>query len=176
LPDETPKVLIWADRQLGRLAGLFAGVGSIAILALMAITVIAVIWRYGLNHPIFGIEDLSVITLTLVAAAAVAYGGRSGAHVSVNVISNVFGRRMTRVSDLVMRTLTVAILALAVYGLFAKACGIEKACITGNFSIQHRPYFYVLGVAMALYGLHVLVQLLTGLAHWSGDDPNEAED
>ena len=173
----TSQTLDWVDRQLGRLAGLFAICGALAITGLMAITVVAVFWRYGLNNPIFGIEDLSVITLTIVAAAAVAHGGRTGAHVSVNLIGYVFGRKVTRYTDAVMRVLTVAICALAVYALFTKACGMEKACITGNFSIIHRPYYYVLGLAMAIYCAQMLLHLIVGLIHWHDPrDPNEPED
>jgi TRAP-type C4-dicarboxylate transport system permease small subunit len=172
----TPKYLLWADKQLGRLAGLFAIVGSVAIVGLMMITVIAVAWRYGLNDPIFGIEDLSVITLTFVAAGAVCFGARHNAHVSINIISYFAGRKVTRYTDALMRILVIGIVGLATYGLFTKACGIEKACITSNFSIVHRPYYYVLGLAMGLYGLHVLVQLLISLVHFNGADPTEERD
>lgn len=170
---ETPKPLLWADRQLGRLAGLLAVVGAVAVVGLMLITVVAVTWRYGLNDPIFGIEDLSVVTLTLVAGSAVAYGARHNAHVSVDVMSYFFGRNVSRYTDAVMRLLVVAIAALATYALFAKACGIEKACITNNFTIEHRPFYYFLGVSLGVYALHMLVQLLIGLWHFSGEDPNE---
>ena len=67
-------VLHQIDRQLGRLAGLFAVVGSLGIVILLGVTVVAVFWRYMLNAPIFGIEDISIVTLTLVAAGSVAYG------------------------------------------------------------------------------------------------------
>lgn len=146
------------------------------MLVLVGITVVAVGWRYGLNDPIFGIEDLSVVTLTVVAAAAVAYGGRRGAHVSVNIITYFFGRKVTRWTDAIMRAATVGIAGLATYGLFTRACGIEKACITGNFSIEHRMFYYVLGVALAIYTAQVALHLVIGLMHWSGEDPNEFED
>lgn len=168
-----PPALLWADRQLGRLAGLLAFIGAAAITALMGITVIAVTWRYVLNDPIFGIEDLSVVTLTLVAGAAVAYGGRHGAHVSVDVIAHVASRKVTRFTDAIMRLLAVAILSLATWALFAKACGIEKACITNNFSIEHRPFYYFLGVAIGVFALQMIVQLLVGLFHFRDEDPNE---
>ena len=77
------------DRQLGRLAGLFAVVGSLGIVILLGVTVVAVFWRYMLNAPIFGIEDISIVTLTLVAAGSVAYGARHGAHVAINLISGL---------------------------------------------------------------------------------------
>ncbi|QMU57344.1 MAG: TRAP transporter small permease subunit [Boseongicola sp.] len=173
---ETPKALIWADRLLMRAAGFLAILGGLGIVGLVVITIIAVFWRYALNNPVFGISDLSVVTLTIVTGGAVAYGARHNAHVSVNVISLVAGRKVTRWTDALMRVLTVAIAGLATYALFAKACGIEKACITNNFSIEHRPFYYFLGLCLAVYTLHVLVQLLVGLWHFGGDDPNEITD
>ncbi len=158
------------------MAELFAFAGSLAVFALVVVTIIAVLWRYGFNNPIFGIEDVSVVVLAVVAAASVCYGSRHNAHVSVNVMTYFFGRAVTRYTDAIMRSLTLGILVLATYALFTKACGIEKACITNNLNISHRPFYYILGVAIALYGAHVLVQLLIGLVHFSGDDPNAIED
>lgn len=129
----------------------------------MGITVVAVFWRYVLNNPIFGVEDLSIITLTIVAGASVAFGGRHGAHVAVDVISFRAGSGTIRYTNIVMRLLALAILGLATWSLFSKACGIEKACITGNFSIEHRPYYYFLGACLGVYALQVLVELLSGL-------------
>ncbi len=165
------------DEQLGRLAGLFALAGAVGIVMLLGVTVVAVFWRYMLNAPIFGIEDLSIVTLSVVSAGSVAYGGRKGAHVSINLLSYVAGRHVTRVTDAVMRFAVAAISLLAAYALVTKACGLEKACITSNLAIEHRPFFFVLAAAMGLYGLNMAVHLLIGLAHWADRcDPNEVED
>ncbi len=173
---QTPRILVRADRLVGWLAGLMALIGGLGIAALVVITLVAVLWRYGFNNPIFGISDLSVVTLTVVAGSAVAYGARHGAHVSVNVIGYVADRRLLRWSDAAMRMATVGIAGLATWSLFTKACGIEKACITNNFSIEHRLFYWFLGLALGLYTLQVLVQLLTGLWHFRGDDPNAISD
>ncbi|MGI9401076.1 MAG: TRAP transporter small permease [Rhizobiaceae bacterium] len=173
---QTPAILIRADNLIGKAAQFLALVGSLGIIGLVMITIVAVAWRYGLNDPIFGIEDLSIVTLTIVAGAAVAYGARTNAHVSISVIRFFGGRRLTRYTDAIMRVLTVAILALATYSLFAKACGIEKACITNNFSIEHRYFYYYLGISMGVYALHILVHFLISLYHFGSDDPNEIDD
>ena len=88
MPKQTPATLILAQQQLGYLAGLFAIVGGLAIIALMLITVVAVFSRYILNDPIFGIEDVSTMALTIVVGAAVAYGAQHQVHVSVNIITS----------------------------------------------------------------------------------------
>lgn len=172
----TPSSLVWADRQLGRLAGLLAWIGALGIIGLMVVTAVAVFWRYVLNNPIYGIEDLSIIALTFVAGGAVAYGGRRGAHVSVDLISMAAGRATTRLTDIVMRVMSLAILGLATWALYDKACGIEKACVTSNFSIEHWPFYYFLGACIGVYALQILVELLTGVFHFHATDPNEIGD
>ena len=151
-------------------------IGAIGVAALMTITMVAVFWRYIINDPIYGISDLSVLTLAVVAAASVCFGARHNSHVSVNVISYCFGRKITRVTDVIMRVLTLATLLVASYALVDKACGFEKACVTDNLSIEHRPFFYFLAVAMFIYAANIFWQLLVGLKHFNGTDPNEPAD
>lgn len=174
--NSTGSFLARLETSFGRLAGLLAFLGSIGIVALLVVTVIAVVWRYVLKNPIFGIGDLSVLTLSIVAAGAVAYGTGTGAHVSVNVIARVAGRTVTRWTDALMRILAASICALASFALVDRACGIEKACITENLSIEHEPFYYVLSIAMAVMALTYAVQFLIGVLHWSDLDPNEIAD
>ncbi len=162
--------------SLGRLTGLLAILGSIGIAALLMVTVIAVVWRYVLKNPIFGIGDLSVLLLSLVAAGAFAYGTGTGAHVSVDVIKRVAGSTITRWTDALMRLLAASTSALASFALFDRACGIEKACITENLSVEHQPFYYVLSVAMAAMALSYALQFLIGLLHGADVDPNEISD
>lgn len=173
----TPQALIWAQAQLGRLAGLLAIFGGLAVVALMGITLVGVFWRYVLNDPIFGIEDVSTMALTVVVAASVAYGAHHNSHVSVNIITMVAGRRITRFTDLVVRVLGVAMLGVASYALFVKgSCGLPCGALTNNIGIVHTPFYYVLGLAVGSYGALMLVHLLIGLAHWGDADPNEVID
>lgn len=170
------KALLWIDGQLGRIAGLFAIAGSIGIITLMGIILIAVFWRYVLNDPLFGIDDISVVVLAVVAACAVAFGARNNAHVSVNIINKFFGRSVTRYTDAIMRLLALGVTAVAAYALSVQACGFDKACITENLSIEHTLFYYVLSASLGFYALHILVQLLVGFIHWNGEDPNEMAD
>ncbi len=169
--------LKWLDQQLGRLTGLFAIVGSLGVLSLMLIIIVAVIWRYGINNPIFGISDLSVMVLSVVAAASVIFGARNNAHVSIDIISRFFGWKVIRFTDALMRLLTIAILATASYALVTKACGFEKGCLTENLSIVHKPFYYLLAVSMGLFTLQTLLELLRGLVRFnrSPNDPEETD-
>ncbi|MCY3880366.1 MAG: TRAP transporter small permease [Rhodobacteraceae bacterium] len=164
------------DVWLRRLTSLLAVGGGVALTGLVGVTVIAVFWRYVLNDPIYGIEDVSTMALTVVVAASVAFGAQRGAHVSVNVIRFVGGRRLTRVTDIVCRILGTSIVALAAYALFVKgSCGLPCGAITNNLSIVHTPFYYFLGLAMALYAGVILLQLVVGITAWEGADPNEPD-
>ena len=172
-----PAPLAMIERGLGWLARAFAVIGGIGLVVLMGITVVSVFWRYILNDPIFGIEDLSTMTLTIVVASGVAYGAVHGAHISVNVLSMVAGRHLRRISDIVVRGLGAFITGYAAWGLVDKGgCGLPCGAITSNLGIAHPPFYMVLAVAMGSYSLLLVTQLAIGLAHWRGTDPNEAVD
>ncbi|MEM1237404.1 MAG: TRAP transporter small permease [Pseudomonadota bacterium] len=166
---QTSGVIAGIDRLAGRSSTLLAIVGSIGVVVLVGIIVVSVFWRYALNDPIFGTADLSVMTLTLVAGSAVAFGARNGAHVSVDIISKFAGPGFVRVTDVIMRLAAVFISGLATYALFSSACGIEKACITNDLSIEHWPFYYYLGVCLGLFTLNMVLELLK-LFQAPGDD------
>lgn len=151
----------------------FLYIGAVGVVILMLLTVVGVFWRYVLNDPIVGIDDLSVITLIIVAACAVAYGATNQAHVSVSVIKSFFGRSVTRYTDLIMRLASIFVTGLATFALYSRACGFEKACITTNLSIEHWPYYYVLAVGMLFFTIVLMVHFVIGLRYFSGVDPNE---
>ena len=176
MSSQNHKALQWADEQLGRVAGLFAILGTIGVCVLLVNILVAVFWRYALNDPIFGIDDISVMVLAVFAGCAVAYGARNNSHVSVDIITRFFGRSATRYTDAVMRLLALGITGLAAFALWTKACGFEEACITENLSIEHTWFYYFLGVALCFYALNLLVMLLVGFVHWHDEDPNEAAD
>ncbi|WP_166486193.1 TRAP transporter small permease [Jannaschia sp. CCS1] len=170
--DHVPGPLGAADRVLRWLSGGLAAVGALSIIGLMGITLVAVVWRYWFRAPISGTGDISQMMLIIVAGAAVAYGARHQAHVSVDLIAPL-GRRVTRITDIVMRGLTLFIIGLSVYALMDKACGMERACITSTLSIEHRPFYWYLAVAMAVYAAQVAVHLGIGIATFRGTDPTE---
>ena len=58
--------------------------GAAAVLLLVGLTVTAVVFRYVLNDPIFGIDDLSQVGLSLAVAGSIAYGRRARAPMSMS--------------------------------------------------------------------------------------------
>ena len=144
---------------------LTAVIGGLGILVLVGLTVVGVFWRYVLNAAIFGLTDITVLTASVVAACAVAYGALHGAHVAITLIDDHFGPRTLRAVDVVAHVMSAAILALACFALIDKSgCGRLCGDMTDNFAVLHRPFYWVLALSMAvclLHRLHLLWRTLT---------------
>ncbi len=162
------------ERGLGFVAGLMGALGAVALAALIGVTIVSVFWRYILRDPIFGIEDVSTMALTVFVAGAIAYGAVRGAHVTVDVIRTVANRPVIQVTDALAKLLGAAIAGFATYGLFSKgACGLPCGALTANLGIVHTPFYYVLGAAFGFYALLLAYQFISGLA--TGSDPQSEE-
>lgn len=170
-------MLFSIEKWIGFAAAAFAVLGGVALVILAGVTGVSVFFRYILRDPIFGTEDISSMSLTVLVAAAIVWTGVQKGHVSVNIIAQVFGRNVTRYTDLVARFLSLMMMIIATYALFLKgSCGFECGAITSNLSIVHSPFYYILGLAMGLYAALILTHLLIGLGHWNSRDPNEVLD
>ncbi len=173
----TPAGLKLLEKGLGIVAGLFAIAGGLALLLLTMVTGVSVFYRYVLRAPIFGIEDITTMSLTVIVAAAIAWAAVQKGHVSINVLTMAAGRTVTRITDAIGRLLSCSMVTFAAYALFVKgSCGMPCGAMTSNLSIIHTPFYYVLGFSMAFFAALLLTQLLIGLAHWRGTDPSEATD
>jgi TRAP-type C4-dicarboxylate transport system permease small subunit len=154
--------------RLARVADGLALLGGAAVILLVAITFVSVIWRYLLNAPIYGIDDVGKMTLTVVVATSIAYGALRGAHVNVDLLDRFAGRPVTRWTDAVVRGLGACVVGFAAYGLFAKgACGFACGNQTADLAIPHLPFYMLLGLGFALYALILLAELGRGLAAWA---------
>lgn len=154
---------------------LLAVVGAAATILLVGVTVVAVLFRYVFNDPIFGIDDISTMLLSVVVAGSIAYGGRVGAHVHVDVLDMVGGRRVTRVTDILVRVFGIAIVGLTAFALFDQSlCGARCGYFTPNLAIPHLPMYWLVAAAMAAYSAVLFLELVIGLTHIrAGQDPNE---
>lgn len=167
------RVQFWLDR----LSALFAIAGALGVFVLMMLTAIGVIWRYVLVSPIFGLQDVSSMTAAVVAACTVAFGASQKSHITVNIMPKHFGRSVRRVTDVIARGSGVIILTLSAHALIKKGnCGLPCGNVTGNLTIPHAPFYYILAIALGFFALTLAVHVLAGIANWTGEDPNEVED
>ncbi len=68
--------------------------------------------------PLDGSLDLSIVLLVLAVSCAIGYGGRTGAHVTADMVTTVVGPQFEWVSGLCIKTLAAGITAIWSWRLF----------------------------------------------------------
>ena len=161
-PGPGARLIARVDAVLSLLA-LLAGV----VLVGVAVVIVAnVIMRYVFNDPIFGAFDVIQMAMVLAIFAAMAFACRTGAHVSVDVLSNVFGQGFWRVADGIVRVLTGAMFGLLAWRAAISAMTAARWDETTNLlHIPHAPFWWAIAVGGAL---SALIYLIEGVLVWAG--------
>ncbi|MCG6874149.1 MAG: TRAP transporter small permease [Betaproteobacteria bacterium] len=148
------KVLTRAVRGLGVLAGL-------ALLWLMALTVVAAVTRKVFLSPILGVFDLSEVTLLVLVFLGLAYCGRTGGHISVDLIAGLAKPAILRGMDVVVRLCGGAFLLFVAWESLGRALDARvQHEATNMLFIQLFPFFLLVAAGFALYALVLIVQAL----------------
>lgn len=161
----------FADRALAvldRAARLLAYAGGALLILLGLLTVADVTLRWLWNAPIYGAQDLSEMGLVLVVFGAVAYCGRAGGHVAVDLFVGFLGRRARLVSDLFVRLASIAIFAILSWQMFTRGITAMAYDVTNLIEIPRAPFYYFVGVATGLYCLILLFEFIATLASPGG--------
>ncbi|MEE2746596.1 MAG: TRAP transporter small permease subunit [Pseudomonadota bacterium] len=138
---------------------LFAG--GAALIGLSLITVIAVIFRYVFNSPIFGADDFNQMFLMATVAFGVAYSGRKGGQVVVEILTVVSGPRFTRWTDIFVKLLGFIMMTVLVWVLIESGINAEEyGETTRSLEITLQPFFWLLAFGMALYGIVLLLEMV----------------
>ena len=128
---------------------------------MVAVTVIDVTLRYVFNAPIFGAEDFSSLSLSVAVATAIAYSGKTGGQVSVELFVNLMSPRVTAVTDLIVRILSICMLGILSWRLII--AGIDAAKYgEASFAllISFEPFFYILSASMILYAIVLIAEII----------------
>ncbi|TNF09500.1 MAG: TRAP transporter small permease [Gammaproteobacteria bacterium] len=135
--------------------------GGVSILFLMGLTVSDVVMRYLFNSPIFGAQDLLQLTLLLIVAFSTAFGGRSGAHIEIELFEQKMNPHFARWSLLLVRLVGAVLVGVLAWRLIET--GIMSVMFgeaTQLLLISYENFYYVLAAGMALYSLVLLAESL----------------
>ncbi|HIB20969.1 MAG TPA: TRAP transporter small permease [Rhodospirillales bacterium] len=135
-------------------------IGGFFLLALTVITVVDVTLRSAFNSPIFGGQDIAQLFMIMVVCCSVAYSGRSGGQVAVELFDSFGSERGMRWIGITIKMISVAMLGvlswhLVISGLDAHEFG--EATLT--LEISFGPFFIILAVGIALYLLVLVAEI-----------------
>jgi TRAP-type C4-dicarboxylate transport system permease small subunit len=155
----------------------FAAIGGAAVASLTLVTVIAVFYRYVLNDPIYGLDDLSSILLLVCVAGAIAFGAGTRAHVSVDILSKLASRRVTWFADIVVRAIGVGILGLSSWALYKEAqCGVACGYFTPNLMIHHKPFYWLMALSLGWYAVVLVLEIIDHVVNFEVTKVNGAHE
>lgn len=145
-----PKPIQLMDRYLTWMALLTGG----ALLAFMVFlgTFNVLVMRKVLNNPIQGAEDLLILSLVLLVAIAIPFGGRVGAHIEIEILESRMSPGFAKWSLFVVRVCSAALMLLMSYELM-KAGGkaVKFGETTQQLIISYEPFYYALSLCVAIY-------------------------
>ncbi|MBG6160702.1 TRAP-type C4-dicarboxylate transport system permease small subunit [Labrenzia sp. EL_13] len=147
--------LMWIkalDKLLVWLALIMGGV-MLAFMTLFG-TWNVLVMRKVMNAPVRGAEDLMILSLVILVAIAIPFGGRCGAHIEIEVMESRMSPGFARWSMLGLRLVAGALMLLMSYEL-VKAGGkaTKFGETTQQLLISYEPFYYLLAICVAVYAL-----------------------
>lgn len=112
------------------------------------------VMRKALNAPIRGAEDLMVLSLVILVAIAIPFGGRCGAHIEIEVLESRMSAAFARWSMFVLRLLAGGLMLVMARELVEAGHNATKfGETTQQLLISYEPFYFALAGCVALYVL-----------------------
>lgn len=135
--------------------------GTLFIVAMMGLTVVNVVGRYGLDKPVPGVMDLSCFMLIILIFLTMPYTMMTKNHIVVGLVVDRFSERTQAIIGSITYTLCLAFTLLLVWQSFVRGVFMMQA---GQISIVTGlplyPFIYLIGVGWALFGLVLVNDLI----------------
>jgi len=153
------ETLLHAIDRVVRAVALYCGGAVLA--ALMTVIIVDVVGRYVFNSPLYGSLDLAVVLLVLTVACAIGYGGRTGAHVTADMVTTLVGPKFEWLSGIGIKLIAAAVTAICSWRLFVTG---QTAARLGEstqlLNIPFSPVYQALAIGIGLYAAVLLAEAL----------------
>ena len=135
-------------------------IGGIFLLALTVITVIDVTLRSAFNSPIFGGQDIAQLFMIMVVCCSIAYSGRSGGQVAVELFDSFGSERGIQWISIIIKLISAAMLGVLSWHLVISGFDAhEFGEATLTLEISFGPFFVILAAGIALYLLVLVAEV-----------------
>jgi len=135
--------------------------GGLILLVVMLLVSTTVFFRYVLNQPILGDQELVEMGMPLVVMAAMPWAALKGAHIRVDVLDRAIGERGRFWGDVFARTVSCVVLLLLVQKTSAKALDAHKYNdVTNMIEIPVWITYGAISVGMGLFAVVLAAQLI----------------
>ena len=138
--------------------------GGLILCGLMLMVCVSVVFRYLLNEPILGDQELVEIGMSVVVMAAMPFTTLQQQHIRVDVLDYWLGDRGRFAGDLFARTVSIAVLYLLIRKTWAKALDAhEYGDVTNMLEIPVWITYGAISIGMGLVVVVLVAQLIQQL-------------
>lgn len=148
----------WADR----LTSLSALVGTIGLLAEVAVILVDVVGRY-FGAPLIGAQDISEMALVLVVFGGMALCDKLGGHIAVDILERVLPPRVIWLGDVLSLVLGTTIFGAIAWTIWESAALSRMLNLATNIVYLPKAWFQYAVVAMAVVTAFGMLVRLTAL-------------
>lgn len=118
------------------------------------------IMRKALNNPIRGAEDLMVLALVTVAAIAIPFGARTGAHIEIELLEPYMKPMASRISLALMKLFGIGLVIMLSRQLWLAGGEAERfGQASQQLVISFGPFYRILAVSAAIYAIVLVADL-----------------
>lgn len=141
-------------KLLSFLGNLDVIIASIVLALLIVLTFLGVIWRRFLGAPFTWLEEVQLACMVWIVFAAGGAAFRTGNHVAIEMIVDLFPKKLQKVFEWFISAVIVAVLAY----LFWNSLGfIQMFMKSGRTtSMLHIPYTLIYGIAPVSFILMII--------------------
>jgi TRAP-type C4-dicarboxylate transport system permease small subunit len=134
--------------------------GGVVLAVLMTVIIVDVTGRYVFNAPLYGSLDLAIVLLVLAVSCAIGYGGRTGAHVTADMVTTLVGPRFEWISGLCIKAMAAFITAVWSWRLFVTGSTAGRLGeSTQLLNIPFEPVYKALSIGVGLYSAVLFIEL-----------------
>ena len=145
----------------GRLLRVVAYVGGFVLFVIMLLVSTTVFYRYVLNQPILGDQELVEIGMSLVVMMAMPYAAMAGAHIRVDILDEAIGKAGCFWGDVFTRVVSCFVLFLLIQKTWDKTWDAHKyGDVTNMIEIPVWIAYGSISVGMGLFMVVLAVQLV----------------
>ena len=147
------------DRMLLGIA--FVGGGLTLAFIMVLSTFNVLVMRKSLNTPIQGVEDLLILSLVILVAFSIPFGGRTGAHIEIEIFETRLSKSFAKWSMLILKLVAGGLMIVMSYQLIHAGQKATKfGETTQQLLISYEPFYYILAVCIGLYVLVLFSDVL----------------
>jgi TRAP-type C4-dicarboxylate transport system permease small subunit len=140
-----------------RLLRLLALAAGVALLLLMAFTVLDVVLRYVFNAPLRSVYEFTEFIMALIVFLSIAYTGWVGGHIAVDLFAKFLDRPGLRYLPALLAMLGAALFALIAYRATLETIATIDQ-VSNLLRWPHYPFRFTVAFGSALFAIVLVIQ------------------